>query len=278
MGTYKNIMIQKNSVLFICLVFLSGALIAQPALPDFSIIKGPKNHSIISWRNNFGDQLSVLTIQRSSDSVRNFRTIYSVNNLSLQANAYTDNKPAPGQDYYRLYYMLKNGTYAFTKAKRVSTGFVPEDLLTRLDSRKMIRVTGAVLGKYEYPSLFHLKDSVLNFTSDSLYFVNDSTIKYVKFNAVAAMANAETSNLQPVSKFLYLNADSYIVLKFPEQELSHYSMTIYKQNGTSVLFKIPKFENSEIILNKTSFLSTGWYPYEIYKDGKLQERSRLEIK
>ena len=271
-------MMHKKSVLFIILVFISAAVIAQPALPEFSIIKGPKNHTIISWRNNFGDQLTVLTIQRSADSVRNFRTIYSVNNLSLQANAYTDNKPMPGEEYYRMYYMLKNGTYNFTKAKRVTTGFVPDDLLTRLDSKKMISVIGAASRKFEYPALFRLKDSVLNYTSDSLYFINDSTIEYKKFNAVAAMAKTETSNLQPVSKFLYLNADNYIVLKFPEQELSHYSMTIYKQNGTSVLFKIPKFENSEIILNKTSFLRTGWYPYEIYKDGKLQERSRMEIK
>ena len=271
-------MIQKNSILFIFLVLISGALMAQPALPEFSIINGPKNHSIISWRNNFGDQLTVLTIQRSADSVRNFRTIYSVNNLSLQVNAYTDNKPVPGEEYYRMYYMLKNGSYNFTKAKRITTGFVADDVLTRLDSRKMIRVKGDLSGRFEYPSLFHLKDSVLNYTSDSLYFVNDSTLQYVKYNAVAAIASAETTNLQPMSKFLYLNADSYVVLKFPEQELSRYSMTIYKQNGTSVLFKIPKFENSEIILNKTSFLRSGWYPYEIYKDGKIEERSRLEIK
>jgi len=270
-------MIQKKYVLLILLCCVSVALWAQPALPDFSIIKGPKNHTILSWKNNFGANLTVLNIQRSTDSVKGFRTIHSVDNLSLATNAYTDNKPVPGADYYRLYYMMKNGSYYFTKAKRIATGFVTDNLLSQLNSSKAITITGDHPRKLAYNQLYHLKDSVVNFTSDSLYFVNDSTIQYVKYNAVAAIAST-TTELQPVSKFLYLNADSYIVLKFPQRDLDQYSMTIYKRNGTSVLFKIPRFDHSELILSKSSFMHTGWYPYEIYKNGKLQERSRLEIK
>lgn len=269
-------MIEKKYVLLVWICCMSTALLAQPALPDFNIMKGPKQQTVLSWKNNFGERLKVLNIQRSTDSVKGFRTIYSVNNLTLAANAYTDNKPATGADYYRLYYMLTNGSYYFTKAKKIATGFVPDNLLGQLNNSKMITVAGANPRKLEFRQLQHLRDSVINNTSDSLYFVNDSTIQYVKYNAVAAMANS-TTELRPVSKFLYLNADGYIVLKFPERDLSDYSMTIYKQNGTSVLFKIPRFEDSELILSKSSFLHTGWYPYEIYKDGKLLERSRLEI-
>lgn len=270
-------MIQKKyGLLILICCCLSAAVFAQPALPDFNIMKGPKQHTIISWKNNFGNNLTVLNIQRSTDSVRGFRTIHSVNNLTLSANAYTDNKPAPGADYYRLYYMLKNGSYYFTKAKKIATGFVADNLLSQLNNSKVITVQGENPKKLPFDQLYHLKDSVVNFTSDSLYFVNDSTIQYVKYNAVAAMASSATQ-LRPVSKFLYLNADSYIVLKFPERDLSDYSMTIYKQNGTSVLFKITRFEHSELILSKSSFLHTGWYPYEIFKNGKLEERSRLEI-
>ena len=270
-------MIQKKYGLLVLLCCLSAALFAQPALPDFNIMKGPKSQTVLSWKNNFGDNLTVLNIQRSTDSIRGFRTIYSVENLTLAANAYTDNKPMPGADYYRFYYMMKNGSYYFTKAKRIATGYVTDNLLSQLNSGKTIHILGNNPRQLAYSALYHLKDSVVNFTSDSLFFVNDSTIQYVKYNAVAAIAST-TTTLQPVSKFLYLNADSYIVLKFPERELDQYSMTIYKRDGTSVLFKIKKFDESELILSKSSFLHTGWYPYEIYKDGKLQERSRLEIK
>jgi len=270
-------MIQKKYGLLILLCCMSAALFAQPALPDFNILKGPKSQTVLSWKNNFGDNLTVLNIQRSTDSVRGFRTIYSVENLTLAANAYTDNKPMPGADYYRFYYMMKNGSYYFTKAKRIATGYVTDNLLSQLNSSKIINIEGDKPRKLAYNALYHLKDSVVNFTSDSLFFVNDSTVQYVRYNAVAAIASTMT-DLQPVSKFLYLNADSYIVLKFPERDLDQYSMTIFKRNGTSVLFRIKKFDQSELILSKSSFMHTGWYPYEIYKDGKLQERNRLEIK
>ena len=272
-------MIQKKCALLILFCSLSAILFAQQALPDFNIMKGPKEHTILSWKNNFGDNLAVLNIQRSTDSIRGFRTIYSVENLTLATNAYTDNKPVPGADYYRFYYMLKNGSYFFTKAKRISTGFVADNLLSQLNNSKTITIQGEKPRKLPYNQLYHLKDSVANFTSDSLLFVNDSTIQYAKYNAVAAIATtAAATNLTAVSKFIYTNADSYIVLKFPEQDLASYSMIIYKMNGTSVLYKIPRFDQSELILSKSSFLHTGWYPYEIFKDGKLVERSRLEIK
>lgn len=267
---------KKISILFLAMFFTAFAFAQQP-LPDFKIIKGPKNRTILSWKNNFGDMLTVLNIQRSTDSVKGFRTIHSVNNKSLAVNAFTDSKPVPGADYYRFYYVLKNGGYHFTKAKRVATGFVSDELLNQLDSSESIVIKGVQNRTITFKSLAHLSDSVTNRTSDSLFYVNDTTIQYVRYNAVAAMAS-NSSKLIPVSKFLYLNADGYIVLRFPQSDLSHYSMTIFKRNGRSVLYKIPRFNNNELILSKSSFLHTGLYPYEIYKDGKLQERSKMEIK
>ena len=266
----------KKFLLLILTCCMSAAIFAQPALPDFNIIKGAKQHTIISWKNNFGENLIVLNIQRSTDSVRGFRTIYSVNNLSLSANAYTDNKPVPGADYYRLYYMLKDGSYYFTKARKIATGFVQDNLISELNSTKLISVQGQQPRRLTFDKLVHLKDSVLNLTSDTLYFVNDSTVEYIKYNPVAALAQT-TTTLKPFSKYLYQNQDGYIVIKLPQRDLSSYSMTIFKQNGRSVLYKIQRFEQDEIILSKSSFLHAGWYPYEIYKDGKLLERSRLEI-
>lgn len=273
----RLIFMNKKISLFLTAMFFAAFAFAQQPLPDFKIIKGPKNRTILSWKNNFGDNLTVLNIQRSTDSVKGFRTIHSVDNKSLTVNAYTDNKPVPGADYYRFYYVLKKGGYHFTKAKHVATGFVSEQLLKQLNAAKKISIKGDQNRTIPFKAMPRLTDSVVNRTSDSLFFVNDTTIQYVRYNAVAAMASNQ-SNLIPVSKFLYLNADGYIVLRFPQRDLSHYSMTIFKRNGRSVLYKIPRFNNNELILSKSSFLHTGLYPYEIYKDGKLQERSKMEIK
>ncbi len=54
-------------------------------------------------------------VQRSLDSVLNFTTIGYATNPTAQRNAYLDNKPLPGKNYYRLFILFKNNTYLHTK-------------------------------------------------------------------------------------------------------------------------------------------------------------------
>ncbi|ANI89069.1 hypothetical protein A9P82_07065 [Arachidicoccus ginsenosidimutans] len=252
---------------------------SQEILPDFTIKKGAQNQKVISWRNNFGDMISVLNIQRSNDSVRNFRTLYSVPNATLQVNAYTDTKPVPGMDYYRIYYTFKNGSYYFTKAKKLTTGFLSAGLLGNLSNYKNIIIQGEESRTLALNDFKRMSDSVLNNTSDSLFYSGDSTVMYKKFNAVAAIAAASPkAPVTSVSGYMYVNEDGSIVIHLPENDVYDYSMTIYQPDGNSVLYKISHFDSPEIILSKSSFMRAGFYPYELYKDGKLTERNRFQIK
>lgn len=252
---------------------------AQEPLPDFSIKKGTQNQKVISWRNNYGDMLIVLTIQRSNDSVRNFRTIYSEPNPALAVNAYTDMKPIPGMDYYRVYYQMKNGSYYFTKAKRVASGFVAEGLYGRLNAQH-VALKGDEDRTVTISDFHRIADSVLVNTSDSLFYFSDSTVNYKKFNAVAAISSSPAINnsLTPVSNYLFLNPDGSLVIRIPDDKAYDYSMVIYQPDGNTVLYKVERFPGSEIILSKSSFMHSGFYPYEIFEDGKLKERSRFQIK
>ncbi len=88
------------------------------ALPDFSVKKGVKNSNVISWVNHFGDDLVQLNIQRSNDSLRNFRTIFSPETTTLPQNGFTDKVPLVGKVFYKIFYMLKGGAYYFTQSKQ----------------------------------------------------------------------------------------------------------------------------------------------------------------
>lgn len=252
---------------------------SQEPLPDFTIKKGTQNQKVISWRNNFGDMLIVLNIQRSGDSVRNFRTVYSEPNPSLAVNAFTDMKPVPGMDYYRIYYQMKNGSYSFTKAKKVASGFVSDGLFSHLDA-KHVTIKGDEDRTVTISDFHKIADSVMLGTSDSLFYFSDSTVNYKKFNAIAAINSGPVNNnsLIPVSNYLFLNADGSLVIRIPDNKAYDYSMVIYQPEGNAVLYKIDRFPGSEIILSKSSFMRSGFYPYELFEDGKLKERSRFQIK
>lgn len=84
-----------------------------PVLPDFSaLIKTGKIQ--LDWISGFPNAVQI-GIQRSLDSVLNFTTIGYASNPGESRNAYLDNKPLPGRNYYRLFILLKNNRYLYSK-------------------------------------------------------------------------------------------------------------------------------------------------------------------
>ncbi|QES89357.1 hypothetical protein [Rhizosphaericola mali] len=107
---------------FLVTVFLSliyiGVFGQQKPLPEFYVTQGPHNSNLISWVNNFGDDCIQLNIQRSSDSINGFRTVFSTPAPELPSNGFTDKTAPPGRVFYRIFYMLNGGSYYFTVSKQ----------------------------------------------------------------------------------------------------------------------------------------------------------------
>lgn len=104
--------------IFLFLFSLNALKAQQKPLPDFFIHKGTQNAVSISWVNNFGDECIQLNIQRSTDSITNFKTIFSTPAPQLPTNGYTDRNPPAGRIFYRIFYMLNGGAYYFTPSKQ----------------------------------------------------------------------------------------------------------------------------------------------------------------
>lgn len=90
---------------------------AQNTLPDFSVKYVGSNTVIIGW-NNDNPQLSQISIQRSHDSLKNYKTILTVPDPRAIQNGFAD-KTAPNDHmYYRLFYVMEGGSFFFTKAQQ----------------------------------------------------------------------------------------------------------------------------------------------------------------
>lgn len=84
-----------------------------PVLPDFSaLIKTGKIQ--LDWISGFVD-VKQIGIQRSLDSVLNFNTIGYATAPNESRNAYLDNKPLPGTNYYRLFVLFNTGRYFYSR-------------------------------------------------------------------------------------------------------------------------------------------------------------------
>ena len=90
---------------------------AQDKLPNFSVKNAGNNRMIIGWINNF-QNVKQISIQRSFDSVKNYKTILSVADPKAVQNGFADTKAPNDHMWYRIFYVLEAGKFYFTAAEQ----------------------------------------------------------------------------------------------------------------------------------------------------------------
>lgn len=104
-------------VLFVLGLLISSTLYAQDTLPDFTVKNYGKKRTVVSWKNNY-PLVKQIGIQRSADSLKNFKTILTVTDPMLPENGYFDNKALTDSMYYRLFIVLDKDEFLFTAPQR----------------------------------------------------------------------------------------------------------------------------------------------------------------
>jgi hypothetical protein len=104
-------------IVSVVLLLFSLNAVAQDTLPEFTAYTRGIDKVIISWTNAY-PKVTQISIQRSTDSLRLFKTILTVPDPTVQQNGYLDAKGTNPKMFYRLFIVLDSGKYVFTKTKR----------------------------------------------------------------------------------------------------------------------------------------------------------------
>lgn len=105
-------------VLLFALLFIGTTQgFAQDTLPKFSLRNVGNNRVIIGWINQF-PTIRQISIQRSFDSLTNFKTILSVADPKAVQNGFADTKAPNDHMFYRLFYAMEGGSFYFTETKK----------------------------------------------------------------------------------------------------------------------------------------------------------------
>ncbi len=176
-------------------VYLLGLLLpilgsAQKPLPDFSVRELTKGKIQVSWNNPYPSCIQ-LAVQRSTDSSKNFRTIFSAQSPELPSNGFVDNRPpAANKWYYRIFYVLQGGDYYFSKVVAFASTAVPimieePDIKTSPKPEPKIKIdlVSIYLKKSE---IFRLpreeykkfRDSINTKTKDGLRKITDNSVEW----------------------------------------------------------------------------------------------------
>jgi hypothetical protein len=253
-------------------------LAAQDTLPQFTVIARATNRNVVSWTNPFKN-VAQINIQRSRDSLRNFTTIMTVPDPTVLQNGFLDTRPLPGLNFYRIFIVFQGGSYQFTKSKRPvrDTGkFINEAFLTTESARRgekffFVKKNGIVVDGIFQKNVTKFRDSIVFSTRDTMAFVAADTIVIKPFipkdrqKAVAAV---------PASKYIYVEKFGNVVMNLPDAGEKKYSVKFLEENKT-LLFEVKDIKSAYLVVDKTNFVHSGWFWFELYEDNELKEQNKI---
>lgn len=257
---YKYLLTIIFSASFFCDV------VAQDTLPRITVKKINKQ-IIISWKNNYGAKVSIINIQRSKDSLKNFVTIGSVLNPLNRENGYVDNNFSSAVMFYRVFVAFEGGTYLFSTAYRPSI-----DTLKILAN--IVNPTSSIVTE------LNIVDSIMS----------EPTINFPLLAAPEPIAEESFDHFLPkiklpkiivptgfvASKYIFTNRENNLVLNLPDAEILKYSLKFYDDKDGQIL-EIKKITASYLLLEKVNFLHSGWFYYELFEDGLFLEKHQFYI-
>lgn len=274
------------SLVILILVVVSGKLFSQDTLPNFTMVESG-NKVVVSWTNPYGKVMVQLNVQRSYDSLRNYSTIFSSPSPEIAQNGYTDTRPPANRVFYRIFYVLEGGSYFFSKVKRstgtstMAAGPTVKDVTASRDinSSKIatddpndkrivtIKIKEAVFRQIPAFKFRSFRDSILRLTRDTLFAITDTLVNLSPYVAQEAW--------KP-STYIYVNRDGYINISLPAISEKKYHVKFFEENGAS-LFDINNVKESPLILEKSTFVHSGWFIFELYEDDKLKEKNKIYL-
>lgn len=78
------------------------------------------------------------------------------------------------------------------------------------------------------------------------------------------------------SLFVYTNPEGNVNISLSDAARNHYHVRFYDASGKK-LFEIDRIQQPLLIIDKSNFLHSGWFSFELFENGKLKEQYRFFI-
>lgn len=240
---------KKYILLFTVILIVSGnfKLSAQDTLPKFSVKDVGNNRIIVSWTNNY-QLVKQISIQRSRDSLKNYKTILSVPDPMNKQNGYADTKAPADNMFYRLFIVLDGSMFVFSNSKRP----IPDtpQIAAEVQQKKQLDPFSVDINK----------------PAKGI----DSTLK------ATGLDSKNKPNIFVPSQFVYTARDGNVHLNLPDVDSKKYSVKFYDEND-NFLFEIKNLKEQSLIIDKTNFYHAGWFKFELFVDDKIKEKHKFYI-
>jgi hypothetical protein len=249
-------------------------------LPSFNATN-KSGSTVISW-NVSEEKLSLLVIQKSTDSLNGFKSIASMPDPNTPSNGYVDKNNKDLNFYYRIFYAGVNGKYYFTASKKAQIEILKpvvniepkkdtpvevkvmtpslDKVVVKSATEKMIETIEVIPKKELIESVLPIKDN--NATTN--FSINLFTEKLVQESKL-------TTN-----PYLYVSKENNLMLIVPDAHKRKFQLQVWREDGTPI-FSMKSIKDAQLLIDKSNFIYSGWFKYEISEGEHLKERGRFLI-
>jgi hypothetical protein len=261
MSFFRSSIMKKLTLLLLIISCIAGkASLAQDTLPQFSLRNVGKNRIVIEWVNKF-ENVKQISIQRSIDSLKNFKTILTVSDPSLPANGFMDTKAPFGQVFYRLYIMMDKGMFLFSNTKRPV-----------MDTMQRVSVTMAP------DSIFMPRGNNINgvISMDNTNLIQPINVDGSAVGPNVSVTNKPKAEVWVPSKHVYTQKDGLVRITLPDDSDKKYHIKFFTLRD-EFLFELKDLKEKTFTINKANFYQSGWFKFELYENDELKEKNRFYL-
>lgn len=251
------------ATLILIIISFTTCLFAQDTLPKISV-KNINNQIIISWKNNYGAKISYINIQRSGDSLKNFRTIGSVLNPLNKENGFVAGKIDSVQYFYRVFVAFTGGTYFFSHPQKPVIDTIRAKVIVQVEVPAILPTVE--LPQYQPQPLPAPTKEVTNNTVQK----EEDLIPARKFHPKRI-----PTGFVP-NKFVFTDKENNLVISLPDAEKENFSLRFFDPKEKLIL-EIKKITEPYLVAEKVNFIHSGWFYYQLYNDGILLEKYKFYI-
>lgn len=260
------------------LIFVPAFVLAQDSLPAFSVVNKGNNRIVISWNNPY-KQLKQISIQRSTDSLSNFKTLITVPDPNNKQNGFLDAKATDNKMFYRLYILVDGANFVFTRSKRPANDSIRTALLTDSSSKKItdsnyLKVVDKIINQNLPDSALTSEELIIlrRFRNTKQDLLPDSLNKKID----AVIKNKPRPDIQIPMYRIVANKDGVVRISLADFGSKKYSIRFYEDDNT-FLFELKDIKEASLMLEKSNFYHSGWFKSELYENEKLVEKNRFFI-
>jgi len=278
---------------FSLIALTAGCLssVGQDTLPGFTVINRGSERIIISWTNPYAQNIRQLSIQRSFDSLRNYKTILTVPDPTAPQNGYVDTKATNDHMFYRLYILLDSGRYIFSAVEHpgIDNGNANTNFQNISNSGEIIAMNklrsfkAEVANANERIIFVKRKETLVGFIAESALksfrdyanSVTKDTIFMKAADTLVILPYVAKEYFRP-SRYVFTEKDGNIKILLDQASSRKYGVKFFEEDDTEV-FEIKQIKEPLVILDKTNFIHSGWFTFELYEDGKLKEKHKFYV-